>query len=46
MENSYKSNIQFQITIFENPPKRYRPLIRWWWPGLAVEPKELIMKLN
>ena len=19
--------------LFQSPPKKYRPLVRWWWPG-------------
>lgn len=26
---------------FASPAKRYRPLVRWWWPGLEVEEAEL-----
>jgi hypothetical protein len=26
---------------FANPPKMYRPLVRWWWPGNDVENGEL-----
>lgn len=41
MEKSAETDDQFQINIFINPPKKYYPLIRWWWPGLAVEPDEI-----
>jgi hypothetical protein len=26
---------------FQNPPKRFRPLVRWWWPGDDVTDDEL-----
>lgn len=26
---------------FQSPPKKYRPLVRWWWPGNDVAEKEL-----
>jgi hypothetical protein len=26
---------------FANPPKEMRPMVRWWWPGGDVTPKEL-----
>jgi hypothetical protein len=26
---------------FQNPPKAYRPMVRWWWPGGDVTDKEL-----
>ena len=29
------------INPFASPPKRARPLVRWWWPGLEVEEQEL-----
>ena len=26
---------------FQSPPKKYRPLVRWWWPGNGVTDGEL-----
>lgn len=26
---------------FQSPPKKYRPLVRWWWPGDDVTEAEL-----
>lgn len=26
---------------FQNPPKIYRPMVRWWWPGGDVTDQEL-----
>jgi len=26
---------------FKSPPKKYRPLVRWWWPGNDVTDSEL-----
>ncbi len=26
---------------FQSPPKKYRPLVRWWWPGNDVMDDEL-----
>jgi hypothetical protein len=26
---------------FQSPPKKYRPLARWWWPGNGVTDEEL-----
>jgi hypothetical protein len=26
---------------FQNPPKAYRPMVRWWWPGGDVTDTEL-----
>ncbi|MEX2680621.1 MAG: glycosyl hydrolase [Candidatus Sigynarchaeota archaeon] len=28
------------------PPKKYRPMVRWWWPGVDVEKSELIRELQ
>jgi hypothetical protein len=27
--------------LFQSPPKKYRPLVRWWWPGNDVAEPEL-----
>lgn len=26
---------------FKNPAKKYRPMVRWWWPGDAVTDTEI-----
>ena len=26
---------------FQNPPKTYRPMVRWWWPGGDVKDEEV-----
>ena len=31
---------------FQNPEMRYRPFVRWWWNGDAVEAEELIRELH
>ena len=31
---------------FFNPPERYRPWLRWWWPGNMVNDKDLELELN
>jgi len=31
----------FNIIEFSRPGAKYKPLIRWWWPGLAVEKTRL-----
>ena len=40
----------FNMRLFPSdwmaPPKSFRPLVRWWWPGLDVEKEELIRELN
>jgi alpha-L-rhamnosidase len=35
------SRIQELRKEFENPPKIYRPMVRWWWPGGDVNDEEL-----
>ncbi len=30
---------------WKTPPKAYRPLVRWWWPGLDVTKEELIKEV-
>ena len=37
---------QFNASQFSNPPLKYAPLTRWWWPGNDVEPKELKREVN
>ncbi|MBE0699649.1 MAG: hypothetical protein IH586_22215, partial [Anaerolineaceae bacterium] len=34
------------LQAFQNPPKSYRPMTRWWWPGLDVEKEELLRELE
>jgi hypothetical protein len=31
---------------FADPPKRFRPMVRWWWPGDDVTEPELIRELG
>jgi hypothetical protein len=31
---------------FKEPDKKYRPIVRWWWPGLDVEEEELRQEVN
>jgi hypothetical protein len=31
---------------FSNPPKSYRPMIRWWWPGGDVNDAELVREVG
>lgn len=31
---------------FQNPDSRYKPFVRWWWNGDAVEAKELVRELR
>ena len=32
--------------LFKNPPKAYRPMVRWWWPGGDVTDAELRREVN
>ena len=31
---------------FRNPVKAFRPMVRWWWPGLDVEKDELLREVD
>ncbi|WP_394834524.1 hypothetical protein LVJ94_49325 [Pendulispora rubella] len=31
----------FDSATFTNPPRRFHPYVRWWWPGGAVETEQL-----
>jgi hypothetical protein len=31
---------------FQSPPKKYRPLVRWWWPGNDVAEAELRREID
>ena len=31
---------------FQNPGNQYKPFVRWWWNGDAVEAQELIRELR
>ena len=31
---------------WQNPPANLRPMMRWWWPGNAVETAELLRELR
>jgi alpha-L-rhamnosidase len=35
-----------EFEILKHPPKEFRPFVRWWWPGLDVEPEELLKELE
>ena len=30
----------------KNPQSAYRPMTRWWWPGLDVDEKTLVSQLD
>jgi hypothetical protein len=32
--------------MFQSPPKKYRPLVRWWWPGNDVTDTELRREID
>lgn len=33
-------------TQFREPPKQFRPIVRWWWPGNDVTETELLRELS
>ncbi|MHB1858450.1 MAG: hypothetical protein ACYCPM_13580, partial [Acidobacteriaceae bacterium] len=34
-------NVATVAQQFQDPPKAYRPMVRWWWPGGDVTDVEL-----
>ncbi|MCP4760171.1 MAG: hypothetical protein GY870_00220, partial [archaeon] len=34
------------VNEFVNPPKKYRPIVRWWWTGTDIEKDELIREVG
>ena len=38
--------IRFTQDGFRNPPKRVRPMVRWWWSGLDVHRDELLSEVR
>ena len=34
------------LRLFRSPPKRFRPMVRWWWPGNDVTQAELQRELG
>ena len=36
----------FSVPTFQDPDRRYHPWVRWYWPGLKVEPLELLRELQ
>ena len=37
---------EFKLSAFKNPPLKYGPFTRWWWPGADVEKEELIREIK
>ena len=37
---------QFNADNFSNPPLKYAPMTRWWWPGNDVKASELRREVN
>ena len=44
-ENWLESTV-FQASNFSNPPQKYAPMTRWWWPGNDVDATELRREVN
>ena len=36
----------FDANNFSNPPQKYSPMTRWWWPGNDVDATELRREVN
>ena len=41
-----QSSIQTIEQNFQNPPAASRPMVRWWWFGLAVQKPEILRELQ
>ena len=42
-------NAQTEIAVrheFQNPPKQFRPMVRWWWPGGDVTDQEIEREIS
>lgn len=44
--SSPAQSIQTVQQNFQNPPNSARPMVRWWWFGLAVEKPEILRELQ
>ena len=40
------SEIIFSEDLWRNPPIEYRPYVRWWWPGGAVQDSQLASEIE
>ena len=40
------AKIDDYYALFQNPPSRYRPFVRWWWNGNKVEKNEITRELK
>ncbi len=41
-----KTSIQTLHQNFQNPPTQAKPMVRWWWFGLAVQKPEILRELQ
>lgn len=39
--SSWAQTVETVAQQFKNPPKEFRPMVRWWWPGGDVTDAEL-----
>jgi len=44
--SSAQTSIQTIKQNFQNPPAASRPMVRWWWFGLAVQKPEILRELQ
>lgn len=40
------SNNSFNENVWRDPPVYYHPYVRWWWPGGAIDSKEIKRELD
>ena len=49
-QNNHKSDYNYEScwtkSMWDDPNRRYFPIIRWWWPGNAVNIDQLGKELN
>lgn len=41
LASGLQSNEGKLLQLFKSPPKKFRPIVRWWWPGDDVTEAEL-----
>jgi hypothetical protein len=44
--NETSPSLEELLKLFQNPPNRYRPMVRWWWNGDRVTSEEVLRELD
>lgn len=45
-DGAVESDLDWNWSLWSNPPRALHPYIRWWWPGNAVQSPELRRELR